>query len=142
MNLKRILPLLCGLLLMAMSTAFAMENMDFVDAMGPTGYYVDTSSIAYDKTVEPQPDNTKKTYELVRARVAVVKARTNRCYTYFMEFNKEKMVYRILSCKVQAYDTKALVEDNEDVSPELPFVETSPMQTVVDFIYEQPRKTN
>lgn len=134
--------MLCGLWLMAMSTAFAMENMEFVDAMGPTGYYVDTSSITYDKTVELQPDNTKKTYELVRARVAVIKARTNRCYTYFMEFNKEKMVYRILSCKVQAYDTKALIEENEDVSPELPFVETSPMQTVVDFIYEQPRKVN
>ncbi|BAL82010.1 hypothetical protein SELR_03020 [Selenomonas ruminantium subsp. lactilytica TAM6421] len=142
MKLKRILPLLCGLWLMAVSTSFAMENMEFVDASGPTGYYVDTNSITYAKRAELQPDGKKKDYELVQARVAVVKARTNRCYTYLMEFNKEKMVYRTLACKVQAYDTKKIVEENKDVSPELPFVETSPMQEVVDFIYEQPRQGN
>ena len=142
MKLRRILSLLCGLLLLFMPAALAMENMEFVDATGPTGYYVDTSSITYDTRAELQPDGKTRDYELVRARVAVIKARTNRCYTYLMEFNREKMVYRTLSCKVQAYDTKKVVEENRDVSPELPFVETSPMQTVVDFIYEQPRKEN
>lgn len=132
--------MLCGLWLMAMPAAFAMENMEFVDASGPTGYYVDTNSITYAKRAELQPDGKKRDYEIVRARVAVIKARTNRCYTYLMEFNKEKMVYRTLACKVQAYDTKKIVEENKDVSPELPFVETSLMQEVVDFIYEQPRQ--
>ena len=127
---------MCGLLLLFMPAALAMENMEFVDATGPTGYYVDTSSITYDTRAELQPDGK------TRDCVAVIKARTNRCYTYLMEFNREKMVYRTLSCKVQAYDTKKVVEENRDVSPELPFVETSPMQTVVDFIYEQPRKEN
>jgi hypothetical protein len=49
------------------------------------------------------------------------------------------MVYRILSSKVQVYDSKQFVEQTEEATPELPFVASSPMQTVVDFIYEQPR---
>ena len=127
-----------GVWLLASTTVFA-ENMQFVDAVGPTGYYVDVDSIAYSTTTEMQPNNAKKTYELVQAQVAVIKARTNRRYIYQMQFNKEKMVYRIMSSSVQAYDTKAILEHNEEVSPELPFVASSPMQTVVDFIYEQPR---
>jgi hypothetical protein len=31
------------------------------------------------------------------------------------------------------------LEESGDQHLDLPFVETSPMQTVVDFIYEQPR---
>jgi hypothetical protein len=138
MKLGRILPLFLGVWLWAGTTVFA-ENMQFVDAVGPTGYYVDVDSIAYSTTTEMQPNNAKKTYELVQAQVAVIKARTNRRYIYQMQFNKEKMVYRIMSSSVQAYDTKAILEHTEEVSPELPFVASSPMQTVVDFIYEQPR---
>ena len=71
--------------------------------------------------------------------MAVIKARTNRRYIYLMQFNKDKMRYRILSSKVQIYDSKQFVEQTDEVSPELPFVASSPMQTVLDFIYEQPR---
>lgn len=127
-----------GLLFWGSTSAFA-ENMQFVDAVGPTGYYVDVDSLSYSTVTEMQPNNAKKTYELVQAKVAVIKARTNRRYIYQMQFNKEKMVYRILSSQVQAYDTKDILEQTEEKSPELPFVETSPMQSVVDFIYEQPR---
>jgi len=138
MKFGRILPLLLGVLFWGSSSVWA-ENMQFVDAVGPTGYYVDVDSISYSTAAEMQPNNTKKTYELVQARVDVIKARTNRRYIYQMQFNKEKMVYRIISATVQAYDTKATLERTEEVSPELPFVASSPMQTVVDFIYEQPR---
>lgn len=127
-----------GLMIWGNASVFA-EDMQFVDAVGPTGYYVDVDSLYYSNATEMQPNNVKKNYELVQARVAVIKARTNRRYLYLMQFNKEKMVYRILSSKVQAYDTKEILEETEENSPELPFVETSPMQTVVDFIYEQPR---
>ena len=120
------------------ATAFA-ENMQFVDAVGPTGYYVDVDSLSFSQTTEVQPDNTKKSYEIVQARVAVIKARTNRRYIYLMQFNNDKMRYRILSSKVQIYDSKQFVEQTDEVSPELPFVASSPMQTVLDFIYEQPR---
>jgi hypothetical protein len=96
MKLGRILPLFLGVWLWAGTTVFA-ENMQFVDAVGPTGYYVDVDSISYSTTTEMQPNNAKKTYELVQAQVAVIKARTNRRYIYQMQFNKEKMVYRILS---------------------------------------------
>lgn len=138
MKLGRILPIFLGVWLF-MATAVYAENMQFVDAVGPTGYYVDMDSLSYSTTTEMQPNNERKSYELVQARVAVIKARTNRRYIYQMQFNKEKKVYRILSSQVQAYDTKEFLEQTEEKSPELPFVETSPMQTIVDFIYEQPR---
>ena len=138
MKFRRILPLFLSVWLFTAATAFA-ENMQFVDAVGPTGYYVDVDSLSFSQTTEVQPDNTKKNYEIVQARVAVIKARTNRRYIYLMQFNKDKMRYRILSSKVQIYDSKQFVEQTDEVSPELPFVASSPMQTVLDFIYEQPR---
>ena len=138
MKFRRILPLFLSVWLFTVATAFA-ENMQFVDAVGPTGYYVDVDSLSFSQTTEVQPDNTKKNYEIVQARVAVIKARTNRRYIYLMQFNKDKMRYRILSSKVQIYDSKQFVEQTDEVSPELPFVASSPMQTVLDFIYEQPR---
>lgn len=140
MKLSRILPLLLGMMLLVSASAFAAEKMEFVDSTGATGYYVDVNSIAYSHKQEPQPDGSLKDYELVQARVAVIKARSNRRYLYLMEFNREKMVYRILSSKMQAYDSKKILEQKEDMTPELPFVETSPMQAVVDYIYEQPRQ--
>ena len=139
MKLGRVLPLLLGLLLWGSASVFA-ENFQFVDAIGPTGYYVDVDSLAFSTVEEVQPDKTKKSYEMVQARVAVIKARTNRRYLYLMQFNKDKMLYKILSSKVQAYDSKGFLEQSSEVTPELPFVASSPMQTVVDFIYEQPRK--
>ncbi|MBE6093746.1 MAG: hypothetical protein E7201_11385 [Selenomonas ruminantium] len=138
MKFRRILPLFLSVWLFTAATAFA-ENMQFVDAVGATGYYVDVDSLSFSQTTEVQPDKTKKNYEIVQARVAVIKARTNRRYIYLMQFNKEKMLYRILSSKVQIYDSKQFVEQTDEVSPELPFVASSPMQTVLDFIYEQPR---
>ena len=138
MKFRRILPLFLSVWLFTVATAFA-ENMQFVDAVGPTGYYVDVDSLSFSQTTEVQPDNTKKSYEIVQARVAVIKARTNRRYIYLMQFNKDKMRYRILSSKVQIYDSKQFVEQTDEASPELPFVASSPMQTVLDFIYEQPR---
>ena len=138
MKFRRILPLFLSVWLFTAATAFA-ENMQFVDAVGPTGYYVDVDSLSFSQTTEVQPDNTKKSYEIVQARVAVIKARTNRRSIYLMQFNKDKMRYRILSSKVQIYDSKQFVEQTDEVSPELPFVASSPMQTVLDFIYEQPR---
>lgn len=137
MKFRRILPLLLGLWLLAVSTALAAEKLEFVDAAGPTGYYVDVNSIAFTTEEQPLPDGTKHTYELAQVRVIVLKARTQRRYTYLMQFNKEKMVYRILASKVHAYDTKELLEESDAVTEELPYVETSPMQEVVRFIYAQ-----
>ena len=108
MKFRRILPLFLSVWLFTVATAFA-ENMQFVDAVGPTGYYVDVDSLSFSQTTEVQPDNTKKSYEIVQARVAVIKARTNRRYIYLMQFNKDKMRYRILSSKVQIYDSKQFV---------------------------------
>ena len=65
MKLGRILPLLLALMLWGSASVFA-ENMQFVDAQGPTGYYVDVDSLSYSHVTEMQPNNAKKTYELVQ----------------------------------------------------------------------------
>ncbi len=138
MKFRRIVPLLGALLLLWSSCALA-EDMQFVDAHGATGYYVDVDSIYYTQVAAGQPGEAAGLQELVQARVAVIKARQNRRYLYLMQFNRDKMAYRILSSKVQVYDTKKIIEENHMPTGEMPFAGTSPMQAVVDFIYEQPR---
>ena len=127
------------LLLFALSSAcLAAEDMQFVDADGATGYYVDVNSIAYSTVSEGENENAVS-YEVVNARVAVIKANINRRFVYLMQFNKSKGTYQIMASKVQAYDTKEIVETRDVPNPALPYSETSPMHTIVDFIYEQSR---
>ena len=138
MKAKRILPLLLLLLFALSSACLAAEDMQFVDADGATGYYVDVNSIAYSTVSEGENENAVS-YEVVNARVAVIKANINRRFVYLMQFNKSKGTYQIMASKVQAYDTKEIVETRDVPNPALPYSETSPMHTIVDFIYEQPR---
>ncbi|MDD7763002.1 MAG: hypothetical protein PT949_03545 [Selenomonadales bacterium] len=116
------------------ASCLAEEKMQFVDAHGATGYYVDTNSIVF-STVE-EADNQ---YEIVSARVAVIKAKQNRRYLYTMQFNPELATYQILSAKIQQYDNKAILETDANEQPPAPYSLTSPMKAIVDFIYEQPR---
>ena len=51
MGIRKIGCLLAVCLMVFMSRAYA-ENMQFVDANGSTGYYVDTDSISSDQVVE------------------------------------------------------------------------------------------
>ena len=133
-----ILPVLLLLLAALNSVCLAAEDMQFVDADGATGYYVDVDSIAYG-TVSEGENESAVSYEVVNARVAVIKANMNRRFVYLMQFNKSKGFYQILASKVQKYDTKEVVETRDNPTPPLPYSETSPMHTIVDFIYEQPR---
>ena len=66
MGIRKIGCLLAVCLMVFMSRAYA-ENMQFVDANGSTGYYVDTDSISSDQVVE---NDVQKT--LWTARVAVI----------------------------------------------------------------------
>ena len=131
----KLLLILSLMALLAMSAScLAEEKMQFVDAHGATGYYVDTNSIVF-STVE-EADNQ---YEIVSARVAVIKAKQNRRYLYMMQFNPELVTYQILSAKIQQYDNKAILETDANEQPPAPYSLTSPMKAIVDFIYEQPR---
>lgn len=139
MKIKRIPLLLMMLLWLTSSFCLAAEDMQFVDANGSTGYYVDVSSIAYG-TASEGGGETAASYEVVTARVAVIKANMNRRFLYLMQFNKATSTYQILASKVQKYDTKEVVEIRDVPNPALPYTVGSPMHTIVEFIYEQPRK--
>lgn len=153
---KYILPLVAAAMMMGTSSVCLAENMQFVDANGATGYYVDVDSIAYEtirQWVQPDPipsdDPEKPDYlppgqeqdcEVVTARVAVIKARLNRRYLYDMRFDPTLSTYQILSSKIQQYDTRKIVHASEVAMPAMSYNNGSPMKEVVDFIYAQPRK--
>lgn len=135
MSLRRITMLVLALLLVMSPFCLAGENIQFVDANGATGYYVDVNTISYETETEGEHSS-----EVVNARVFVVKARQNRRFIYDIRFNREKTTYQILSSVVQTYDTKEVVESHPGMAPPAPYGLTSPMHTIVDFIYAQPRK--
>ena len=139
MKFKRILPLLLMMLCLLSSFCFAAEDMQFVDADGATGYYVDVNSIAYGTVCEGENESAVS-YEVVTARIAVIKANMNRRFIYLMQFNKAKSTYQILTSKVQKYDTKEIMETRDLPNPALPYTVSSPMHTIVEFTYAQPRK--
>ena len=104
MGIRKIGCLLAVCLMVFMSRAYA-ENMQFVDANGSTGYYVDTDSISSDQVVE---NDVQKT--LWTARVAVIRADLNRRYIYLMQFDPDKRMYQIFASEVQRYEGRAAVE--------------------------------
>ena len=124
------------LALFAMTNACFAENMEFVDANGSTGYYVDTDSVSYESTKEGETDVT-----YVYARVAVVRADDNRRYLYAMKFDPAKSTYRIMASEVQAYDTKETLEKSAAVELPRRYGPTSPMKEIVEFIMQaRPRR--
>ena len=107
MGIRKIGCLLAVCLMVFMSRAYA-ENMQFVDANGSTGYYVDTDSISSDQVVE---NDVQKT--LWTARVAVIRADLNRRYIYLMQFDPAKRTYQIFASEVQRYDTKDVLQSSD-----------------------------
>ncbi|MBE6075279.1 MAG: hypothetical protein E7202_12345 [Selenomonas ruminantium] len=152
---KRVLPVLLAALLLFSGTCLA-ENMQFVDANGATGYYVDVDSIEFstDKVwIQPDPIPAQEPgrpavvpqgymadVEIVTARVAVIKARQNRRFIYRMRFNPTQSTYQILSSVTQQYDTRTTLQTNNTPLTATGYSVSSPMHEMVDFIYEQPRK--
>jgi len=125
MPVKRIGVLIAALMLV-LSSVCAAENMEFVDADGSTGYYVDTDSVNfYDD-------------KLVDARIAVVKANKNRRFVYAVQFDREKGTYQIFASMVQIYDTKDVIDSRTESGPPLPYSYNSPMREIVDYIFALP----
>ena len=110
------------------ASAFAEEKLQFVDARDYTGYYVDTNSFSFES---PQ---------IVNARVAVVKANTNRIFYYAIRFDLGQNTYQILASEVKTYDTRETQETNKGVQPLHPYGSTSPMHNIVAYIGEWQRE--
>ena len=110
--------------LMGLGHCAAAEDMQFVDADGDTGYYVDPLSIVRVSEVERD------------AVVAVVKAAENRRYLYRMRFDRTQSTYRIFSTQVEIYDTKEVLRTVPGIDAPQHYTPGSPMRSIVDFIEE------
>ena len=100
------------------------EDMRFVDAEDDTGYYVDAASIV--RVSETERDAT----------VAVVKAAENRRYLYRTHFDRQAGTYRILSARVEVYDTREVLRTTPGMDAPQRYTPASPMRSIADFIEE------
>ncbi|MBQ9616395.1 MAG: hypothetical protein IJR38_08685, partial [Selenomonadaceae bacterium] len=71
---------------------------------------------------------------VVSAKIAVIKAATNRMYVYQMRFDCGMMTYQILSSETLAYDTKTVLESSWVPQMEMGYSSTSIMQEMVSYI--------
>ena len=123
MRLRKML-LLFGAAVMLMSPVCKAEDMQFVDADGNTGYYVDVDSLVFEEAT------------LVNARVAVKKAAMNRMFLYTMQFDAGMRTYRTIESQIVQYDTKKVLETKMGSEVVHPYSEMSPMNSIVEYIYE------
>ena len=135
-TLKKIFLLLSICLLVSMPVCMA-ENFCFVDAVGTSGYYVDTDSVSFETAeltewVDGKPMNI--TNEMLNACIAVKKPSANKMYIYAVQFNYTKETYQIFSSQVIQYDTKKILEDKELAQGVLPYGASSPMHSIVSYV--------
>ena len=98
------------------------ENLQFIDAMEDTGYYYDADSVSSDSE------------EVFTVQMAVIKASLNRMYTYNVLITPEKRIYEILSSRILSYDTRAVLEVNNNRRPPQKYSDKSEMGQMVRLI--------
>ena len=108
---------------MSVSVCFG-EDWVFVDADEDTGYYVDMDTI----NIEGK--------DFINATIAIVKANSNRMYLYNVKINHRDNSYQINSSKILEYDTKNLLESNDQRRPFRAYSPNSEMSELVRFILE------
>lgn len=121
---KTVLLLVAALFCMTSLAAAQQEDMQFVDANGATGFYVDVATINFvdDHTVD--------------AHFAVIKAAQNRRYVYAARFDRQQHTYQLFSSLVQKYDTKEVLEQKTLTGAPLRYGLASPMKEIVDYIFQ------
>lgn len=109
----------------ALAAAVDMADMDmqFVDASGMTGYYVDMGSLDFQNDHE------------VTAWVEIVRADKDRLYLYRIHFDRKKRTYQILESVMAEYATKERLGDNSAPTAVTAYAPGSPMESVVEFIF-------
>ena len=153
MRKKWFLPFCLLVLFLCSSICQAAENMQFVDANDGTGYYVDVNSIVFSEIIEkvypnpiPSADPAKppvilppqeETRELITARIAIVKAYTNRRYLQYVKFDPSRYTYQVLASKTQQYDTRKQLDKSDTPQPVMRYNSDSAYQAIVDFLHEQ-----
>lgn len=100
----------------------AAENLQFIDAMDDTGYYYDADSV---QTLSD---------EVFRVQMAVIKASLNQMYTYDVLITHADNTYEILSSRVLSYDTRAVLDTNNNRRPPQKYSNRSEMGQMVRLI--------
>ena len=98
-------------------------ELNFVDAVDSTGYYVDMNSIS----ILSQTEST--------ARIAIIKADENRMFLYTAHFDRKLETYRIMHSVILQYDTKETLSLNERPMAPIKYQVNSPIARVVEYIY-------
>lgn len=115
--------LLSGMVEAASSSWLDDAELQFVDAVGSTGYYVDMNSIAITNPTEAS------------VRIAIIRADENRMFLYLTKFDRKLETYRIMHSVVLQYDTKETLSVNERPMAPIKYMANSPMANVVEYIY-------
>jgi len=109
------------IVIMSASVCFA-EDFVFVDADNDTGYYVDMETVQI----------VGKDY--INADIAVIKALLNKMYIYNVRINHKEKIYQINSSRIVEYDTRNILESNNQQRPYRPYSIKSEMAELVNFI--------
>ena len=113
---------ICAAMILLNGNICSAENLQFIDAMEDTGYYYDADSVSSDSE------------EVFTVQMAVIKASLNRMYTYNVLITPEKRIYEILSSRILSYDTRAVLEVNNNRRPPQKYSDKSEMGQMVRLI--------
>ena len=119
--MKKFLLILSTIIFLSGSTC-AAENLKFIDAMDDTGYYYDADSV---QIIDA---------EVFRVQMAVVKASLNQMYTYDVLITHSDNTYEILSSRVLSYDTRSVLEANNNRRPPQKYSDRSEFGQMVRLI--------
>lgn len=119
--MKKFLLILSTAILLSGSSC-AAEDLKFIDAMDDTGYYYDADSV---QTLSD---------EVLRVQMAVIKASLNQMYTYDVLITHTDNTYEILSSRVLSYDTRAVLDVNNERRPPQKYSDRSEMGQMVRLI--------
>lgn len=118
--MKKFLLILSTIILM--SSSCSAENLKFIDAMEDKGYYYDADSVQI-------IDN-----ETFRVQMAVIKASLNQMYTCDVLITHTENIYEILSSRVLSYDTRSVLEVNNNRRPPQKYSDRSEFGQMVRLI--------
>ena len=113
---------ICAAMILLNGNICSAENLKFIDAMEDTGYYYDADSV---QTLSD---------EVFRVQMAVIKASLNQMYTYDVLITHADNTYEILSSRVLSYDTRAVLEVNNNRRPPQKYSNRSEMGQMVRLI--------
>ena len=109
------------------SSMCSAENLKFVDSIENTGYYVDMD------TVKLEGQN------IINAKIAIIKINSKNnnkkhILLYNLRINYKEQNYQVMSSTIIAYETREVLEQDNNQTFVRFYAQDSPMFNVVNFI--------